>query len=117
MNNKKAPLEGHKEPQKGAIKNHHSYYSTDERLLSTLTDKPLPRAYLCTRLGVTDRELRRAVERLRRQGYPIVADCGIGGYKLGTEEEVRVEAAKLLSRAKELTITAEKMMEGMDDGQ
>ena len=40
---------------------------------------------LADRLGVTVRTVRRDVERLRRLGYPVLADVGVvGGYRLGS---------------------------------
>jgi predicted DNA-binding transcriptional regulator YafY len=54
------------------------------RLLSLLqTRRTWPGAELATRLGVTDRTLRRDVERLRGLDYPVQATTGIGGgYRL-----------------------------------
>lgn len=55
------------------------------RLLSLLQSRPVWTApQLAERLGVTDRTVRRDVERLRGLGYPVDAEVGVhGGYRLG----------------------------------
>jgi len=65
-----------------------SIVSTTERvlrLLSLLQRRPTwTAADLATELGVTDRCVRRDVERLRSLGYPVRASPGVGGgYQLG----------------------------------
>src|SRR5687768_16123983 len=54
------------------------------RLLSLLqTDRYWPGAEVADRLGVSDRTLRRDVDRLRELGYPVSAQRGVaGGYQL-----------------------------------
>jgi predicted DNA-binding transcriptional regulator YafY len=54
------------------------------RLLSLLqTRREWTGAELAERLGVTDRTVRRDVERLRELGYPVRATQGVAGYQLG----------------------------------
>ena len=55
------------------------------RLLSLLQRRPSwTAAQLADELGVTDRSVRRDVERLRAVGYPVHATAGVGGgYQLG----------------------------------
>ncbi|MDY7099992.1 MAG: YafY family protein [Actinomycetota bacterium] len=55
------------------------------RLLSLLQSRPVWTApELAERLGVTDRTIRRDVDRLRGLGYPVDAEVGAaGGYRLG----------------------------------
>jgi len=55
------------------------------RLLSLLqTRKDWSGAELADRLGVTDRTVRRDVDKLRGLGYPVNASTGVtGGYQLG----------------------------------
>jgi predicted DNA-binding transcriptional regulator YafY len=55
------------------------------RLLALLQLRPTWTASsLAAELGVTDRSVRRDVERLRALGYPVVATAGVGGgYQLG----------------------------------
>jgi predicted DNA-binding transcriptional regulator YafY len=55
------------------------------RLLALLQRRPSwTSAELATELGVTDRSVRRDVERLRALGYPVQATAGVGGgYRLG----------------------------------
>lgn len=54
-------------------------------LLGLLQSRPVwPGPELAQRLGVTERSVRRDVERLRELGYPVEASKGIGGgYRLG----------------------------------
>ena len=55
------------------------------RLLALLQRRPSwTAAELAAELGVTDRSVRRDVERLRALGYPVRATAGVGGgYQLG----------------------------------
>ncbi|GGL19006.1 DeoR family transcriptional regulator [Sphaerisporangium melleum] len=55
------------------------------RLLALLQHRPSwTAAELAAELGVTDRSVRRDVERLRALGYPVLAGAGVGGgYRLG----------------------------------
>ena len=58
------------------------------QLLSLLTSRPQWTAVeLAGRLEVTDRTLRRDIERLRALGYPVHSARGVaGGYRLGAAE-------------------------------
>jgi predicted DNA-binding transcriptional regulator YafY len=63
-------------------------YETSARLLRLLSLLQSRRDWtgveLADRLGVTGRTVRNDVERLRRLGYPVLADRGsVGGYRLG----------------------------------
>jgi predicted DNA-binding transcriptional regulator YafY len=54
------------------------------QLLSLLQQRQWTGGDLAERLGVTERTLRRDVERLRALGYPVTGDRGVaGGYRLG----------------------------------
>src|SRR5262245_11390659 len=54
------------------------------RLLSLLQSRrEMSGAELAERLGVTTRTLRRDVDRLRALGYPVEANAGVAGYRLG----------------------------------
>src|SRR3954471_9449437 len=55
------------------------------RLLALLQRRPVwTGPELAERLGVTDRSVRRDIERLRALGYPVHATAGVGGgYQLG----------------------------------
>lgn len=55
------------------------------RLLSLLQSRPVwSGPELAERLEVTDRTIRRDVERLRELGYPVTGEQGaLGGYRLG----------------------------------
>lgn len=60
------------------------------RLLGLLQRHPVwTAAELALELGVTDRSVRRDVERLRALGYPVSAEPGVGGgYRLGAGREL-----------------------------
>jgi len=67
--------------------------STTQRLLTLLSllqsQRDWPSSLIADRLGVTDRTVRRDVERLRELGYVIVTTRGPdGGYRLGTGERL-----------------------------
>lgn len=67
--------------------------STTSRLLHLLsllqTRRDWPGSLLAERLGVTDRTVRRDIDRLREMGYHIQASMGPdGGYRLGAGEEL-----------------------------
>ncbi len=60
------------------------------RLLSLLQSRrEWPGRELAQRLGVTDRTVRRDIERLRELGYPVDASTGVaGGYRLGSGRDL-----------------------------
>ncbi|MFI6320524.1 helix-turn-helix transcriptional regulator [Nonomuraea sp. NPDC050556] len=88
------------------------------RLLSLLQNhRHWPGAELCERLGVSERTLRRDIDRLRELGYPVDAHRGVaGGYQLrsGTamppllldDDEAVAIAASLLSTVEETSLGA-----------
>ncbi|NLS08477.1 YafY family transcriptional regulator [Nesterenkonia sp. MY13] len=74
------------------------------RLLSLLQRRPVWTAVeLAEELGITDRSVRRDIERLRNLGYPVQAASGLGGgYKLGAGRQL----PPLLLTDEEATATA-----------
>ena len=66
------------------------------RLLGLLQQRPVwTGPELAERLGVTDRSVRRDVERLRALGYPVNATQGVGGgYQLGAGPRAAAAAAR-----------------------
>lgn len=89
--------------------------TTEERVLSMLSNMPQDRKTLALSLGIEDRKLRKAVKALRDKGLPICTDPD-GGYYIGSRKEGLIEARKLRHRAYELLKTAERM-EGYDPDQ
>ena len=74
-------------------------------LLEVLTDERQSRdelrAAIWSRynLNVSDRSLRRAIAKLRENGYCIYASSHEKGYRIGTKADAERTAAELLSRA------------------
>jgi len=59
------------------------------KLLSLLqTHRDWPGSELADRLGVTTRTVRRDVDRLRALGYPVHAEAGVAGYRLGAGSDL-----------------------------
>lgn len=68
------------------------------KLFTSAPDLTRSRRSLSVRCGVNDREMRRAVAQLRKEGHLIVADKN-GGYRKATSaEDVRRFTASLRSR-------------------
>lgn len=55
-------------------------------------------------LSTLDRQVRKTIEQLQLQGYPILSDSGQGGYWLGRRSEVAAYLSELQSRLDSLTI-------------
>lgn len=89
--------------------------TTEERVLSTLSNIPQDRKTLALALGIEDRKLRKVIKSLRDKGLPICTDPD-GGYYMGSRKEGIIEARKLRHRAYEMLKTAERM-EGYDPDQ
>ena len=104
-----------KATHEGATLKNHLNDTTEERVLSTLSNMPQDRKTLALALGDDDRKLRKAVKALRDKGLPICTDPD-GGYYIGSRKEGLIEARKLRHRAYELLKTAERM-EGYDPDQ
>lgn len=95
--------------------NNQLHDTTEERVLSMLSNMPQDRRTLAMAIGIDDRKLRKAVKALRDKGLPICTDPD-GGYYIGSRKEGLIEARKLRHRAYELLKTAERM-EGYDPDQ
>lgn len=93
----------------------HPNDTTEERVLSMLSNMPQDRKTLALALGIEDRKLRKSIKALRDKGLPICTDPD-GGYYIGSRKEGLIEARKLRHRACELLKTAERM-EGYDPDQ
>jgi predicted DNA-binding transcriptional regulator YafY len=89
-------------------------------LLSLLqTPREWPSSELAKRLGVTDRTVRRDVERLRGLGYPVEASLGIyGGYRLAAGAAMPpllLEDDEAVTLAIALRLTAGQPVAGLEE--
>jgi predicted DNA-binding transcriptional regulator YafY len=89
-------------------------------LLSLLqTPREWPSSELAQRLGVTDRTVRRDVERLRGLGYPVEASMGVyGGYRLAAGAAMPpllLEDDEAVSLAIALRLTAGQPVAGLEE--
>lgn len=73
-----------------------------ERLAEMLTDRPQSRQVLATKLGVSDRRLRRLVQELRKEGVPVYSSSYEKGYRYGTDAEMQKYKAEVVHRIAEL---------------
>src|SRR3954469_11012630 len=96
---------------------------TSARLLRLLTLLQSRRSWtggeLCGRLEVTDRTLRRDVDRLRSLGYPVHSTSGVaGGYQLGsgaTLPPLQLEDDEALAISIALGTAATSSVSGIDE--
>jgi predicted DNA-binding transcriptional regulator YafY len=89
-------------------------------LLSLLqTPREWPSSELAQRLGVTDRTVRRDVERLRGLGYPVEASMGVyGGYRLAAGAAMPpllLEDDEAVTLAIGLRLTASQPVAGLEE--
>lgn len=90
------------------------------RLLELLQRRPAWTATdLATELGVTDRSVRRDVDRLRNLGYPVLATAGVGGgYQLGAGTRLPpllLDDEEAVATAVSLRMAAGGTIAGADD--
>ena len=83
-----------------------------EKLLAMLTDKPQSRELLCIKLHVSDRKLRKAVEDLRREGYPICSSSHRRGYWMGDATDRKVLVREYRARGAKMFDLANKLEAG-----
>ncbi|MFC6012135.1 helix-turn-helix transcriptional regulator [Nocardia lasii] len=96
---------------------------TAARLLRLLSLLQLPREWpgseLADRLGVTDRTVRRDIDRLRELGYPVVAAMGAsGGYRLTAGSALPpliLDADEAVAVAVGLRVAAGQAVAGIED--
>lgn len=96
---------------------------TAARLLRLLSLLQMPREWpgseLADRLGVTDRTVRRDVDRLRELGYPVVAAMGAaGGYRLTAGSALPpliLDADEAVAVAVGLRVAAGQAVAGIED--
>lgn len=98
--------QGRKKAPEGASKTNHTQDSIKYAVLSRLTKKPQSRAKLKKMCCISDRFVRRVIDELRLEGYPVCSMSTVSGYWLGTPEECKRTARELESRAYKLLRTA-----------
>lgn len=113
-NNKKCDSVG---TTKATHQNSQANNSTIERLLSILTEFPQSRQTLASKLGISDRSLRWAVESARLHGYLICSNSTQNGYWIGSEEDVRHTIAEYEARGLKALEVARKMKSRQLQGQ
>lgn len=90
--------------------------TTEERILQTLSTKPISRYEITFKLKLSEREVRRSIETMRNRGVPICSNSTKGGYWLGNAEDCRHTAAEYRAKAYKMLHTA-AMLDGQLDGQ
>lgn len=87
-------------------------------ILETITDhdktNPISRSELVDIYGMTDRNVRRNIEELRKKGHKICAVSRNGGYYMAKDEaEFKEFISDYISRAKTVFETANAMIKGV----
>ena len=78
-------------------------------VLSKLGKKPQSRYDIANKCNINERTVRRAVEELRLEGYPICISSQGKGYWIGAGKEIESTARELESRAYKLLKVAKAM--------
>lgn len=90
----------------------------EQKIAKTLLGrkKPVTREQLADIAGLSDRDVRTAIERLRNKGLPVMSDPNVAGYWLaGSQEEL--EAFKYTTKKKcrrEMRTAAAMKLEGIE---
>lgn len=83
-----------------------------ENLIDVLKERKLTRSELSNYLGIPDRQARKFIEKLRKQGYLIVNDgLGEGYYIPKTKEEASQFLAEYYLHFKSMSVTLGIMLE------
>lgn len=72
---------------------------------------------LHSKLGYSEREIRKAITDLRNSGWNIAATSGTKGYWIGSEEDRKRTVREYRARAYKMLKTAEALEKGPDLGQ
>lgn len=87
--------------------------NTEAQVLNKLSNKPISRTELSKWLGISDRQMRQAIERLRDMGYPICSTSQKKGYWLSNDkEEIKKVIREYRRKALKMLITARRMEHG-----
>lgn len=105
-----------KSTTEGANQNNQDNYTmtdTEAQVLNKLSSEPVSRSELSNWIGIDDRAVRKAIERLRLQGYPICSTSHKKGYWLSdNEEEINNVIREYRSKAFKMLKTARSMEHG-----
>lgn len=89
-----------------------------EKLVSLLSENPVSRRCLSTKLGLSDRAVRNLITELRYQGVPICSSSQADGYWLARDKkEIEQTAREYRSRAIKQLKIADRMLSFPIDGQ
>lgn len=98
--------------QKDANQNQENYIMTsvESQVWNKLSHEPISRNALRLRTGYSDRQIRKAVQNLRNNGYPVISNSDKNGYWIArSEDEVYMLVHELRSRASEMLKTARSL--------
>ena len=101
-----------KDTSKGANQNQDDYIMTtiESQVWNRLSHKPISRNALRLRTGYSDRQIRKAVQNLRNNGYPVISNSDKNGYWIArSEDEIYMLVNELRSRASEMLKTARSL--------
>ncbi|XVG95847.1 HTH domain-containing protein [Eubacteriales bacterium KG125] len=105
-----------KSTTEGANQNNQDNYTmtdTEAQVLNKLSSEPVSRSELSNWIGIDDRAVRKAIERLRLQGYPICSTSQKKGYWLSdNKEEIDKVIKEFRSKALKMLVTARNMEHG-----
>lgn len=81
-------------------------YNPQLRLLSILIEGKKSRQELARRMGMSDRDVRDLISRMRKDGFPICSSSSGGGYWIGSPDEIKRTIAEYRARGHECLKTA-----------
>ena len=103
MTNKKMPAVAQVQ---AADQNQQLNYNPQLRLLSLLIEGKKSRQELARRMGMSDRDVRDLISRMRKDGFPICSSSSGGGYWIGSPDEIKRTIAEYRARGYECLKTA-----------
>lgn len=89
-----------------ADQNQQLNYNPQLRLLSILIEGKKSRQELAHRMGMSDRDVRDLISRMRKDGFPICSSSSGGGYWIGSPDEIKRTIAEYRARGHECLNTA-----------
>lgn len=104
MTNKKMPAVA--QGQAAEQINQQSNYNPQLRLLSILIEGKKSRQELARRMGMSDRDVRDLIFRMRKDGFPICSSSSGGGYWIGSPDEIKRTIAEYRAQGHECLKTA-----------
>lgn len=74
-------------------------------------DKAVKQDYIKQRTGLSKREIRRIIQELRREGYPICSSTYDGYWLAKTKQDLNICIDQILAQARTLNETAASLLE------